>query len=263
MFIHSFLPTSSLIALLWLSNLFTETEAGVCSILQVLGANHKIGAGFGVATDGSVPRNGNGDTGADATEFDAVENPNSACGRVALHGGKNVDIASFTKKAVASGLPLVYNNGSIPMTVFQVNRLGGGPMTCEYSADATGGSWEPMYMTLNMPGNFGLQSVQNVKYSVVATFNAGAKFTGGVNHNMGLVRCRAGQKNVCGGCFVVQMDGVVSSSLSTPQSQQIRTAVSSVTAGQDLSSQQMTIVINKVIATAKSQGLVASSTANR
>ncbi|POV99335.1 hypothetical protein PSTT_13850 [Puccinia striiformis] len=82
-------------------------------------------------------------------------NPNPVCGVVPILPSRVVDISSFVSQAVDAGIPSVFSNGSIPLTVFQINRIGGGPMTCEYSSDATGNSWQPMDMTLNMAGNFG------------------------------------------------------------------------------------------------------------
>lgn len=239
-----------------LISLAPETQAGVCSILQVRGANGKIGVGFGVQPDSVVPRTGGGDTGADAAEFQAGPNPNPACGAVAILPSRVVDIPSFVSQAVDAGIPSVFSNGSIPLTVFQVNRIGGGPMTCEYSSDATGNSWQPMDMTLNMAGNFGIASQQNIKMTVVTTLRAGSKFTGGATNDLGLVRCRAGTDGNCGGCFVVQMsgqvmdatNGAVTASVNSPPLQ--------------LTSQQMSSVVAKVIDMAKSQNLVAP-TSNR
>ncbi|KNZ58032.1 hypothetical protein VP01_2010g4 [Puccinia sorghi] len=251
--------------------LLPEAQAGVCSILQVRGANGKMGTGFGVQPDGVVPRTGGGDvsaastlTGADAAEFEASPNPNQVCGIVAKLPSKTVDIASFISEelslrvffdallAVNSGLPSVFSNGSIPLTVFQVNRIGGGPMTCEYSADATGHSWQPMDMTLNMLGNFGIQSQQNTKMTVVTTLRAGSRFTGGPNQDMALVRCRAGTNGICGGCFAVQMSGQV---VDATQGGSSRAAAS---APLQLTSQQMSSVVAKVMDLAKKNNMVGS-----
>lgn len=237
------------LACIWIS-LLPETHAGTCSILAVHGANGVVGTGFGVQPVGVVARKGNGDTGADAAEFSSAANPNPACGRVPILPTDVVDIPSFVNQALIDGVPTVYSNGSIPLTVFQVNRIGGGPMTCQYSADATGNSWQPMDVTLNMPGNFGIESQQQVTMQVVATFQAGSKFTGGPNQDTGLVRCRAGQNGNCGGCFAVRMNGqvVVSGATGTPQS----------APALQLNSQQMSAVMTRVINLAAQQNLVAT-----
>jgi len=233
-------------------SLLPEAQAGVCSILQVRGANGIMGTGFGVQPDGVVPRSGGGDTGADAAEFTPSPNPNPVCGTVAKLPSKTVDIASFISQAVDAGLPSVFSNGSIPLTVFQVNRIGGGPMTCEYSADATGNSWQPMDMTLNMLGNFGIQSQQNTKMTVVTTLRAGSRFTGGPNHDMALVRCRAGTNGICGGCFAVQMSGQVM------DASQGGSSGAPASAPLQLTSQQMSSVVAKVVDLAKKQNMIGS-----
>lgn len=251
MSIRSFTAISLSVACVLIS-LLPETQAGVCSILQVRGANGKIGTGFGVQPDNVVPRTGGGDTGADAAEFQATQNPNPACGVVAKLPGKRVDISYFMSQAVEAGVPSVFSNGSIPLTVFQVNRIGGGPMTCEYSSDATGNSWQPMDMTLNMLGNFGIESQENTKMTVVTTLRAGSRFTGGPSNDIGLVRCRAGTDGICGGCFAVQMSGQVTdaSNGGTPASPMSSSPM-------QLTSQQMSNVVSKVIDLAKTQNLVA------
>ncbi|EFP86375.1 hypothetical protein PGT21_030363 [Puccinia graminis f. sp. tritici] len=253
MSIRSFTAISLAVACI-LVCLLPETQAGVCSILQVRGANGKIGTGFGVQPDSVVPRSGGGDTGADATEFQATPNPNPVCGTVAKLPGKRVDISSFMSEAIDAGVPSVFSNGSIPMTVFQVNRIGGGPMSCEYSSDATGNSWQPMDMTLNMLGNFGIESQENTKVTVVTTLRAGSRFTGGPNHDMGLVRCRAGTDGICGGCFAVQMSGQV-----TDASNGGASATPATSTPLQLTSQQMSKVVSKVIDLAKTQNLVATN----
>ncbi|KAH9456204.1 hypothetical protein MJO28_006229 [Puccinia striiformis f. sp. tritici] len=235
-----------------LISLAPETQAGTCSILQVRGANGKNGVGFGVQPDDVVPRTGGGDTGADAAEFQAGPNPNPVCGVVPILPSRVVDISSFVSQAVDAGIPSVFSNGSIPLTVFQINRIGGGPMTCEYSSDATGNSWQPMDMTLNMAGNFGIDSQQNTKMTVVTTLRAGSKFTGGATKDLGLVRCRAGTDGNCGGCFVVQMSGQV---MDATNGDVAASPVNS--APLQLTSQQMSSVVAKVIDMAKSQNLVA------
>lgn len=238
---------------LWVS-LLPETQAAVCSILEVHGANGKIGTGFGVQPVGVVPRSGSGDTGADGAYFNPGATPSPICGVVPILPGNTVDVPTFVNQAVEAGVPSVYSNGSIPMTVFQVNRIGAGPMSCEYSADATGKSWQPMVTTLNMLGNFGILESQNVKMTVVATLQAGSRFTGGPNHDMALIRCRAGVNGNCGGCFLAQMTGQVvdvtsGASTVTPQS--------TAQVPLQLNPQQISKVVAKVLSLAKNEDLLA------
>merc|ERR1739838_715511 len=108
---RSFTKISLAVACILIS-ILPETQAGVCSIIQVRGANGIIGAGFGVQPANVVPRSGGGDTGADAAEFQATPNPNPVCGTVPILPGKKVDISSFISDAVTAGIPTVFSNGS-------------------------------------------------------------------------------------------------------------------------------------------------------
>jgi len=240
---------------LWIS-LLPETQAGVCSILEVRGANGQVGRGFGVQPVGTVARSGHSDTGADAPYFKPGATPNPVCGVVPIVPGNIIDIPTYVGQAIDNGVPSVYSNGSISMTVFQINRIGGGPMSCEYSADATGNSWQPMVTTLNMLGNFGIQESQNVKMTVVATLRAGSRFTGGPTRDMALIRCRAGVNQNCGGCFLAQMRGQVvdvtngASNVSPTSNPQVPL---------QLNPQQISQVVSKVLLLAKNQDLLADN----
>lgn len=221
-----------------------------CSIISVRGSGPHVGAGFGVMSTG-VPRTGtSGDAGADAAHFNPGENPTPICGTVAKIPGGTVNVASELLTATSAGLPVVFSNGSIAMTFFQVNREGGGPLTCQVSPDATGNSWQPMDITLNVPGNFGIQPANRVQYTAIATFRAGARLIGGATKNVGLIRCRAGVNNQCGGCFAVQMNGQVVKANSHQSSVDSDTELS-------LTSQQMSTLMAKVVDVAKEQGMVA------
>jgi len=243
-------------ALAIVSSLISVAQSRECSILHVYGANGKVGAGFGVINDGSIPRTGNsGDAGADATSFAKTENPNPACGSVAKVHGNVVDIPTFVQQAEQDGLPTVYSNGSIPLKVFIVNRGGGGPMTCQYSSDATGHNWADMDVTLNIPGNFGLYNVVRKQFSAVATFKSGSHATGGANKDVALVRCRAGESNQCGGCFAVKLDGTVTRSDAASAA---ASASSGSSSALSLTSQQMSAIVAKVIDAAQQQHIVAA-----
>ncbi|CAH7686508.1 hypothetical protein BY996DRAFT_4578227 [Phakopsora pachyrhizi] len=238
-------------ALAVFSAIVSLVESRKCSILQVYGANNKIGTGFGVFNDGSVPRTGSsGDAGADSASFSAGDNPHPVCGSVPKLRGHVVNVEEFVQKAIQEGLPTVYPNGSVVIKAFQINREGGGPMKCEYSQDATGNSWQPMDVTLNMPGNFGLENNERTQYQVVTTFKAGSQ-ANGKNQNVALVRCRAGVDGNCGGCFAVQLNGVV------VQADGQDNMPSSPNSDLGLTSQQMSTLVAKVINIAHEEHVVA------
>lgn len=243
-------------AMLWSVQILPYTESRYCSILNVNGGNGVTGHGFGIDASGRVPRTGtSGDAGADATAFTPGDNPNPVCGSVAkLHGA--VNIADQTAKSIAAGVPTVLSNGSIPLDFFQVDRNGGGPAACEYSADGTGNSFEPMDVTLNLPGNFGAFPADRKTWRVVATFKEGSRCSGGPDKNICLVRCRAGQtsetaQKICGGCFIVKLDGTVAKKGSSGSSS------GSDSSGYTLTSQQMDSLISVSVKLAKKNNLVA------
>lgn len=252
--VKSHLLAGFIISLMTTRNLVLARE---CSILEVHGSNANVGAGFGISKTG-VPRTGtDGDAGADATSFNPGPNPNPICGSVAKLNGP-VNIQSELLTATAAGLPMVYNNGSIVMTFFQVNRDGGDPISCEYSADATGNSWQAMDVTFNVPGNFGINPADRQQYTAVATFPPGAKLSGGDTKNVGLIRVRAGPQQQCGGCFAVQMNGQVELATS-PTPTVLNQSSPSNFAPLSLTSQQISAIMAKVVTIAKAEGLVAKS----
>lgn len=249
-------------AMLWSIQIIPYTESRYCSILAVNGGNGVIGHGFGVDTSGRIPRTGTaGDSGADATAFNPSDSPQPVCGSVVkLHGA--VNIADQTAKSIAAGVPTVHSNGSLPLDVFQVDRNGGGPMECEYSADATGNSFQPMDVTLNLPGNFGAFPADRKTWRVVATFKEGSRCGGGPDRNLCLVRCRAGQtsetaQKICGGCFLAKLEGKVVRKGSSGGSS------SSDSSGYSLTSQQMDSLISVSVKLAKKNNLVATKHAKR
>lgn len=232
------------LAILWSSQVVQVVESQACSVLNVYGANGVIGAGFGVNKSGTVPRTGTqGDAGEDATVFRPGKNPNPVCGTVALlHGA--VDIAKESHKV--DHAPTVWSNASIPLDIFQVNRNGGGPGIAEVSTDATGNSFEPADVTLNLPGNDGAWSANRQTVRVVVTLREGTTCTGGKLKNRCLIRFRAGLNDTCGGCFLVKMEGTVKQSSS-----------GGCSAKYTLSARQISILMDQSITLAKQDHLVA------
>lgn len=60
-----------------------------------------------------------------------TDDPSPPCGGTPELGP--IDVVSWLDQAEGSGLPSAYANLSVVAEVFQVNRDGGGPMSCEYS----------------------------------------------------------------------------------------------------------------------------------
>ncbi|EGF97723.1 uncharacterized protein MELLADRAFT_73701 [Melampsora larici-populina 98AG31] len=237
--------------LLQVLGLLTYVNAHL-SLITIHGSNNKVGHAFGVHTDGKYPRRpgGSGDAGGDSGVFQTgTDHPNPACGSTPELG--QVDVTSWLSQAEGSGLPAAYSNGSLVVTAFQVNRDGGGPMSCEYNEDATTKSFKPMTMTLNQAGNSGILPHVRVNSTVVMTFPSGAKCTGGWTQTACIVRCRTGVNKRFGGCFAAKLASSNSLSL----------ASGSGKGSTGLTSQQINQIAAAVIAQMKSSGYVISKSA--
>ncbi|EJC99890.1 uncharacterized protein FOMMEDRAFT_93383 [Fomitiporia mediterranea MF3/22] len=171
-------------------------------LTAVTGANGVSGQGFGVIA--STPRDG---TKRNPFQQDTsiirdkeIQNGDAgACGRT-LAGGNN-DVASQLSAAVSAGLPSASADGTVTMTLHQVNGDGAGPYTCEVSTDATGTSFAAMTVTTNVPGKNSRSNAKATDFALVAQMPAGATCTGGANGDACLVRCRnAARAGPFGGC---------------------------------------------------------------
>ena len=70
--------------------------------------------------------------GGDSGVFETgTDDPSPACGSTPELGP--IDIPAWMSQAEGDGLPAAYANMSVVVEGFQVNRDGGGPMSCEYN----------------------------------------------------------------------------------------------------------------------------------
>jgi len=184
---------ASLLAALFLAS--SVSAHGV--VTEIKGANGVKGVGFGV-TDvaGKNLRLFN-----QASRY--IKGDNSACGSQKLDGKKQTPVneAAEFKKAIAKGVPTVGADGSISMTLFQVNADGAGPYKCEVSADATGKNFVPIDTVKDVPGTKGKSNAKNQAFPLTVKLPAGTKCTG--EKNTCLVRCKNGNSQPFGGCLVV------------------------------------------------------------
>ncbi|PLW57953.1 hypothetical protein PCANC_00726 [Puccinia coronata f. sp. avenae] len=207
------------------------------SLVSVHGSNGAVGHGFGVNLYGKYPREKGipGDAGGDSGIFQTgTDDPSPPCG------------------------------GTPELEVFQVNRDGGGPMSCEYSEDATAATWKPMFMSLNQAGNSGIQNQVRTNETVVMNFPEGAKCTGGWTQAACIVRCRTGVNKRFGGCFAVKLaDAVQYSAVAAVSVKQVDTAETTLKLGDDtawkLTEEQIILIANQVIIEMKKEGLVVSA----
>jgi len=177
--------------------LVASTVSAHGTVIAIKGANGVTGVGFGV-TDV---------TGKELRLFNQasryIKGDTSVCGSQKLDGKKQTPInqAAEFSKAIAKGVPTVADDGSISMTLFQVNADGAGPYVCEVSADASGKTFVPMEVTKDVPGTKGKSDAKNTPFALNVKLPAGTKCTG--KENTCLIRCKNGNSQPFGGCAVV------------------------------------------------------------
>lgn len=164
------------------------------AILASNGANGVDSQGFGIDT--STPRDsplpGQPEQDTSIIRDDEIESGQAgACGRTEESG--SLDVATEMKKATANGLATAGADGSVTMTVHQVNQDGAGPFTCDVDATGTGKSFQSMDVTQNVPGQNlpfigSLSGTTTTNFKLVAQMPAGTKCTG--TGGACLVRCR-------------------------------------------------------------------------
>jgi len=157
----------------------------------ITGANGIQAIGMGIDT--STPRDGSGarpfqqDTSV-IRDREIASGRTGVCGKTAI-GGNN-DVAAGVAAASSAGLPSMAEDGTLTMTIHQINQDGGGPYACDISADATGADFQPMTVTKNVPGILGFSAATAEDFPLVAQAPAGMTCTGGPNGDACLVRCR-------------------------------------------------------------------------
>ncbi|KAL5536238.1 hypothetical protein ACEPAF_59 [Sanghuangporus sanghuang] len=178
-------------------------------LTAVTGTNGVTGQGFGVIA--STPRDGSKrnpfqqDTSI-IRDREINRGDAGVCGRT-LAGGDN-DVTTQLNAAVAAGLPSAADDGTVTMTLHQVNGDGAGPYTCEVSTDATGANFAAMTVTTNVPGRNSRSNAKATDFALVAQMPAGATCTGGPNGDACLVRCRnSAAAGPFGGCVAVTNAG--------------------------------------------------------
>lgn len=244
------------------------------SLISIYGSNNVVGHAFGVNLHGKYPREKGiaGDAGGDSTVFETgTDNPTPACGRTPEFGP--LDIPAWLSQAEGGGLPAAYANMSVVADAFQVNRDGGGPMSCEFNEDATAASWQPMFMSLNQAGNSGIQNEVRTNQTVVMNFPQGAKCTGGWSQAACIVRCRTGVNKRFGGCFAVKLSGSPSTAVTTSvtaslldsdsKANDTNSAPSVGSSTLQLSDEQISSIADQVIIQMKKEGLIVAASASQ
>jgi hypothetical protein len=132
-----------------------------------------------------------------------IKGDTSACGSQKLDGKQQTPI-NFQKAlttAINAGLPSAAADGTVKMTLFQVNADGAGPYSCEVSADASGKNFQTIQVTKQVPGTKGKSDAANQAFELDVKLPQGIKCTG--PKGACLVRCKNGNSQPFGGCAVV------------------------------------------------------------
>ncbi|KAG8681591.1 hypothetical protein FRC08_015537 [Ceratobasidium sp. 394] len=175
------------------------------ALVAIAGSNGVTGQGFGVVE--STPRDGTRrnpfqtDTSI-IRDREIARGTAGACGRT-LAGGVN-DMAAQLEAASSAGLPAAAEDGTVTMTIHQVNGDGAGPYECDVSSDATGQTFTAMKVITNVPGTNSNSRAKATDFPLVAQMPAGTTCTGGPDGNACIVRCRnSARAGPFGGCAAV------------------------------------------------------------
>jgi len=173
-------------------------------ILSSTGSNGVTGPGMGLI-DGTPRDCSSPGCGAEA-DTPVFKKSAGVCG--ATTKGGNVDVAANVASSSAAGLPAAAADGSVTMTLHQVNQDGAGPYKCQVSADATGNDFVAMTMTTQIPGVLGLSGKKATDLPMVATIPVGTTCTGGPNGDACLVQCKnQALAGPFGGCVAITNAG--------------------------------------------------------
>jgi len=160
------------------------------TITGVTGANGVQAAGFGIIAstprDGSTPVPFEQDTSV-IRNVEIDSGKTGVCGRT--KAGGNNDVAAQLAAASQAGLPTAAADGSVTMTLHQVNQDGAGPYTCDVSGDG-GNTFQAATVTQQVPGTFGLSFAKATDFPLTAQIPAGMACTAGPSGNACIVRCR-------------------------------------------------------------------------
>jgi len=182
------------------------------TITGVTGANGVQASGFGILA--STPRDGSTPVPFEQ-DTSVIRNAEIASGKTGVCGstkaGGNNDVTSQLAVASQAGLPTAAADGSVTMTLHQVNQDGAGPYTCDVSGDG-GNTFTAATVTQQVPGVFGLSTAKATNFTLVAQMPAGMACTGGPNGDACIMRCRnPALAGPFGSCVAVSNGGAAAS----------------------------------------------------
>ncbi|KAJ7275214.1 hypothetical protein B0H12DRAFT_245881 [Mycena haematopus] len=186
------------------------------TITGVTGANGVQAAGFGIIAttprDGSTPNPFEQDTSV-IRNVEIASGKTGVCGRT--KAGGNNDVATQLAAASQAGLPTAGADGSVTMTLHQVNQDGAGPYTCDVSTDG-GNTFTAATVTQQVPGVLGLSLAKATDFPLTAQMPAGITCAGGPNGDACIMRCRnPALAGPFGSCVAVAQSGAAAASNTT------------------------------------------------
>ncbi|KAF7351991.1 GEgh 16 [Mycena venus] len=186
------------------------------TITGVTGANGVQAAGFGIIA--STPRDGTTrkpfqqDTSI-IRDKEIASGKAGVCGRT--NAGGNNDVAAQLAAASQAGLPTAAADGSVTMTLHQINGDGAGPYTCDVSGDG-GNTFQAATVTQQVPGKNGRSQAKATDFPLTAQIPVGMACTAGPNGDACILRCRnPARAGPFGSCVAVAMDGAAAGNATT------------------------------------------------
>ncbi|GAA95807.1 uncharacterized protein L969DRAFT_87852 [Mixia osmundae IAM 14324] len=170
------------------------------ALVAVQGENGVTGKGIGIVD--STPRDG---TRRDPFQADTsiirdreiTAGTAGVCGRT-LAGGNNANPELTQVRAMIDGgqMPTMFKDGTVKMTLHQINGDGGGPYTCQMSVDM-GATFTDMEVVTNIPGENSRSRAKATDFPLVARATT-------LPDGPAMVRCRnAARAGPFGGCVMV------------------------------------------------------------
>ncbi|THH16084.1 hypothetical protein EW146_g4499 [Bondarzewia mesenterica] len=194
-------PSATAPSRTYLTMFFNALVASVAIAASMIGQVHAHGtitAVTGLLTPSSfgiiptTPRDGST---ANPFEQDTsvIKNNEIASGKTGVCGrtraGGNNDVAAQLAAASTAGLPTASSNGTVSMTLHQVNGDGAGPYTCDVSGDG-GNTFVAATVTTQVPGRNGRSQAKAQDFPLEVQMPTGMACAGGPNGDACIVRCR-------------------------------------------------------------------------
>ncbi|KIY72900.1 hypothetical protein CYLTODRAFT_366625 [Cylindrobasidium torrendii FP15055 ss-10] len=196
---------------------------GHAVIAGINGANGVSTLGFGVSD--SIPRNCTSEQPCQLDTPVLKDLLTDPCGATLMGGSIKIqDALAAALKQGGGSLPTLNADGTIEITVHQVNADGGGPFVAMVNNDATGKDWTATTVVQQVPGANGLLRGGPADSQMIVKVDDPSKCTGGTTGDVCLIRLNNGGAGLedsvangagpFGGCLAVSAGNASSGSAS-------------------------------------------------